>query len=58
MGMGWDKLLTWIGMELADLGLTELDPELGTAQPLLVSDIYRTLLSGGGSAQFFDWNLL
>ena len=36
MGMGWDKLLTWIGMELADLGLTELDPKLGTAQPLLV----------------------
>ena len=23
-------------MELMDLGLTELDPELGTAQPLLV----------------------
>ena len=40
MGMGWDKLLTWIGMELADLGLTELDPELGTAQPLLVLDLF------------------
>ena len=32
-GMGGWK---WDGMELTDLGLTELDPELGTAQPLFV----------------------
>ena len=33
-GWGWDG--DGNGMELTDLGLTELDPELGTAQPLLV----------------------
>ena len=35
MGMGWGHG-DGNGMELTDLGLTELDPELGTAQPLLV----------------------
>ena len=35
MGMGWGDG-DGNGMELTDLGLTELDPELGTAQPLLV----------------------
>ena len=35
MGMGWGDG-DGNGMELTDLGLTELDPELGTAQPLFV----------------------
>ena len=35
MGMGWGDG-DGNGMELTDLGLTELDPELGTAQPLLI----------------------
>ena len=29
------------GMELTVLGLTELDPELGTAQPLLVFNFFK-----------------
>ena len=36
MGMGWGDG-DGNGVELTDLGLTELDPELGTAQPLLVN---------------------
>ena len=37
MGQGqrWDRDGDCDGMDM-DLGLTELDPELGTAQPLLV----------------------
>ena len=51
IGMGWEWDGNgmgdgdWDGMELTDLDLTELDPELGTAQPLLVLLYFRYLVS-------------